>query len=71
MCYDAYKCTCTVRYTVQILVVPYINLTEIIVSLDLRASNVDAVTLGQYMQPTKRHIKVLYFTFDCIIHLLV
>ena len=27
-------------------------------SLDLRASKVDAVTLGQYMQPTKRHIKV-------------
>ena len=25
---------------------------------DLRAHNVDCVTLGQYMQPTKRHLKV-------------
>lgn len=25
---------------------------------DLRAANVDCVTLGQYMQPTKRHLKV-------------
>lgn len=25
---------------------------------DLRASGVDCVTLGQYMQPTKRHLKV-------------
>ena len=25
---------------------------------DLRAAEVDCVTLGQYMQPTKRHLKV-------------
>lgn len=25
---------------------------------DLRAADVDCVTLGQYMQPTKRHLKV-------------
>ena len=25
---------------------------------DLRGANVDCVTLGQYMQPTKRHMKV-------------
>ena len=25
---------------------------------DLRANNVDVLTLGQYMQPTKRHLKV-------------
>lgn len=25
---------------------------------DLRAAGVDCVTLGQYMQPTKRHLKV-------------
>ncbi len=28
------------------------------VSQDLRAAGVDCVTLGQYMQPTKRHLKV-------------
>lgn len=27
-------------------------------SLDLREAGVDCVTLGQYMQPTKRHLKV-------------
>lgn len=26
---------------------------------DLKNSGVDCVTLGQYMQPTKRHLKVL------------
>ncbi len=25
---------------------------------DLRANNVDIMTLGQYLQPTKKHIKV-------------
>ncbi|CAG2119060.1 unnamed protein product, partial [Medioppia subpectinata] len=28
---------------------------------DLRAAGVDCVTLGQYMQPTKRHIKVVEY----------
>ncbi len=28
---------------------------------DLRAAGVDAVTLGQYLQPTKRHLKVEQF----------
>ena len=28
---------------------------------DLRAANVDCVTLGQYMQPTKRHMRVLEY----------
>lgn len=28
---------------------------------DLRTAGVDAVTLGQYMQPTKRHIKVIEY----------
>ncbi|GAU91439.1 hypothetical protein RvY_03690 [Ramazzottius varieornatus] len=28
---------------------------------DLRANNVDCVTLGQYMQPTKRHLKVVEY----------
>lgn len=26
---------------------------------DLKSSGVDCVTLGQYMQPTKRHLKVV------------
>lgn len=29
--------------------------------LDLRESLVDCVTLGQYMQPTKRHLKVVEY----------
>ena len=29
-----------------------------IILLDLRDANVDCLTLGQYMQPTKRHLKV-------------
>ena len=29
--------------------------------LDLRAVGVDCVTLGQYMQPTKRHLKVFEY----------
>lgn len=28
---------------------------------DLRAVGVDCVTLGQYMQPTKRHLKVVEY----------
>lgn len=28
---------------------------------DLRAADVDCVTLGQYMQPTKRHLKVIEY----------
>ena len=28
---------------------------------DLRTAGVDCVTLGQYMQPTKRHLKVCTF----------
>lgn len=28
---------------------------------DLRDAGVDAVTLGQYMQPTKRHLKVIEY----------
>ena len=28
---------------------------------DLRAVGVDCLTLGQYMQPTKRHIKVIEY----------
>lgn len=28
---------------------------------DLRASGVDCLTLGQYMQPTKRHLKVIEY----------
>jgi lipoic acid synthetase len=28
---------------------------------DLRAVNVDALTLGQYMQPTKRHLRVMEY----------
>lgn len=32
---------------------------EVLTALkDLRAANVDCVTLGQYMRPTKRHLKV-------------
>ena len=30
----------------------------IIISTDLRSAGVDCVTLGQYMQPTKWHLKV-------------
>lgn len=29
--------------------------------LDLRSAGVDCVTLGQYMQPTKRHLKVVEY----------
>lgn len=29
--------------------------------LDLRAVNVDCLTLGQYMQPTVRHLKVIEY----------
>ncbi len=29
--------------------------------LDLRSVGVDCVTLGQYMQPTKRHLKVVEY----------
>lgn len=29
--------------------------------LDLKESQVDCVTLGQYMQPTKRHLKVVEY----------
>lgn len=29
--------------------------------LDLHASGVDCVTLGQYMQPTKKHLKVVEY----------
>lgn len=28
---------------------------------DLRSAGVDCVTLGQYMQPTKRHLKVIEY----------
>ena len=28
---------------------------------DLRAAQVDCLTLGQYMQPTKRHLKVVEY----------
>lgn len=28
---------------------------------DLREADVDCVTLGQYMQPTKRHLKVVEY----------
>jgi len=28
---------------------------------DLKAAGVDCVTLGQYMQPTKRHLKVVEY----------
>lgn len=28
---------------------------------DLRAAGVEALTLGQYMQPTKRHLKVIEY----------
>lgn len=28
---------------------------------DLRSAGVDALTLGQYMQPTKRHLKVIEY----------
>lgn len=28
---------------------------------ELKEAGVDCVTLGQYMQPTKRHLKVQYF----------
>lgn len=29
-----------------------------VLTIDLRAAGVDCVTLGQYMRPTKRHMKV-------------
>lgn len=29
--------------------------------IDLKNSGVDCVTLGQYMQPTKRHLKVIEY----------
>lgn len=29
--------------------------------LDLQAANVDCVTLGQYMQPTTKHLKVVEY----------
>ncbi len=32
---------------------------NIVSTIDLRNSGVDCVTLGQYMQPTKRHLKVI------------
>jgi lipoic acid synthetase len=32
-----------------------------ILILDLKESLVDCVTLGQYMQPTKRHLKVIEY----------
>ena len=28
---------------------------------DLKAADVDAITLGQYMQPTKRHLRVIEY----------
>ena len=31
--------------------------------LDLRENGVDCLTLGQYMQPTKRHLKVGSFVY--------
>lgn len=34
--------------------------TQISFLSELRAINVDCVTLGQYMQPTKRHLKVFW-----------
>lgn len=33
-------------------------LTRSHLDVDLRANNVDVVTFGQYMRPTKRHMKV-------------
>lgn len=36
---------------------------------DLREANVDCVTLGQYMQPTKKHLKVVeYVTPEKYLH---
>ena len=35
-----------------------IHLVIIIIPTDLRSAGVDCVTLGQYMQPTKWHLKV-------------
>lgn len=36
---------------------------------DLRNAGVDCVTLGQYMQPTKRHLKVVeYVTPEKFLH---
>lgn len=32
---------------------------------DLRQAGVDCVTLGQYIQPTKRHLKVIIVIFYC------
>jgi lipoic acid synthetase len=39
---------------------------EIIETMDdLRANNVDIMTIGQYLQPTKKHLKVQkYYTPD-------
>ncbi len=48
--------------------VPVPSVVHLLSSLpppDLRSSGVDCVTLGQYMQPTKRHLKVeLYLLHD-------
>ena len=33
--------------------------TFVVVITDLREANVDCVTLGQYMQPTRLHLKVI------------
>lgn len=33
---------------------------------DLRANGVDCLTLGQYMQPTKRHLKVRATKDHCL-----
>lgn len=30
----------------------------LLLELDIKAAGVDCITLGQYMQPTKRHLKV-------------
>ena len=40
------------------LCVQYKDRTMLLYFLDLRAVGVDCLTLGQYMQPTKRHLKV-------------
>src|SRR6202161_598791 len=46
---DALKGTCVVSLT---------NSSTLCASLELRKSDVDVVTFGQYMRPTKRHMKV-------------
>lgn len=51
---------------VQSFVEPIVNVlatskkrvTNYLGSTDLREANVDCVTLGQYMQPTRLHLKV-------------